>query len=137
MAFVCAIQIQNNMITQKLITPLFAHASETLQLLRNAYGEIQQEPIIISLHEFSNIFQKTAALYQQCNSKKAALAFFIICVAKDFLDSMARRILVNFCLLATPLSVCYLITPSIDWQTGLLIVFSQYLFLMMAEYFRR
>jgi hypothetical protein len=122
------------MILHKIITLIIENASEIFHLVKNAYVEIQQEPIIFSLTALSDSFQKSAAVYQQCNSKKAALAFFMICFARDFLDPIARRVLIDFCMLATPLLICFFLMPGIDWHAGLMVAFSQYLFLTMAAY---
>jgi hypothetical protein len=107
------------------------------QLLANAYAEIQQEPIIFSLSALSDSFQKSAAVYQQSNSKKAALVFFVVCFARDFLDPIARRLLIDLCMLAIPLLICFLLMPAIDWQAGLLVSLSHYAFLILAAYIYR
>jgi hypothetical protein len=134
MAFVRFIYRHHSMILQKTFTLMIHNAGEIIRLVKSSYSEIQQEPIIISLTAVSDSFQKSAAVHQQYNSKKAALVFFMVCFARDFLDPIARRVLIDFCILATPLWICFLLMPGIDWQAGLMVSLSQYAFLRLAAY---
>jgi hypothetical protein len=123
------------MAMQKIIASLFVNANEIIQLLRNAYIEIQQEPIVFSLTGLIDSLQKSAGVYQQCNSKKAALMFFVIFVARDFFVPIARRVLADICFLIAPLIFCFLLMPNSDWNTLLISTFFQFIFLLMRANF--
>jgi hypothetical protein len=131
MAFVRFIYRHHSMILQKTFTLMIHNAGEIIRLVKSSYSEIQQEPIIISLTAVSDSFQKSAAVYQQCNSKKAALMFFAMFIARDFFVPIARRVLAYICFLIAPLILCFLLMPNSGWNTLLIITFFHFIFLLM------